>query len=166
MKETPLLLFWTNSERFKILNHSPTYFIYNFIVWKIQTNQATEKAQKKTSKDAENDYEASELLLYQAKILSEGNQKEEARVFLIDNESDILDKVARLEALSQVTFDHYFSSYILMLLILTFFWLKFLGIKLLKSTTQIVKLPIYYKLKLRDSWVMRYNTFDFSLRTF
>jgi len=67
-----------------------------------KTNQATEKAQKKTSKDAENDYEASELLLYQAKILSEGNQKEEALVFLIDNESDILDKVARLEALSQL----------------------------------------------------------------
>ena len=69
-----------------------------------QTNQATEKSQKKTSKDAENDYEASELLLYQAKILSEGNQKEEALTFLKENESDILDKVARLEALSQVRF--------------------------------------------------------------
>ena len=98
------------------------YIIYlQFHSQKIQTNQATEKAQKKTSKDAENDYEASELLLYQAKILSEGNQKEEALVFLIDNESDILDKVARLEALSQVSFDHYFSLYILKLLILTFF---------------------------------------------
>lgn len=50
----------------------------------------------------DNDYETSELILYESKILHENGQAQEALVHLRNNEQEILDKVARLESLSQV----------------------------------------------------------------
>ena len=50
----------------------------------------------------DNDYETSELILYESKILKENSERTEALRHLRENELEILDKVARLELLSQV----------------------------------------------------------------
>lgn len=65
------------------------------------TTQKTD-GNKTKSKDVDNDYETSELILYEAKILHEGGQTDDALKHLRENESEILDKVARLELLSQI----------------------------------------------------------------
>lgn len=67
------------------------------------TNKKTEVTS--TKKDIEHDYESSELILYQSKILNENGKKEEARRQLVDNEKAILDKVSYMESLSQICLD-------------------------------------------------------------
>merc|ERR1712130_638085 len=57
---------------------------------------------KKSGKDMDNDYETSELILYESKILKENSERAEALRHLRENELEILDKVARLELLSQI----------------------------------------------------------------
>ena len=63
-----------------------------------QTNQKNEAR----GKSLENDYEISELVLYQNKILMESNKYTEALTNLIESTDDIVDTVTRLESLVQV----------------------------------------------------------------
>ena len=63
-----------------------------------QTNQKTEQR----GKSLENDFEMSELILYQNRILMESNKNVEALTNLNNSRDDIVDQVTTLESLVKV----------------------------------------------------------------
>ena len=65
----------------------------------IQTNQKPEQR----GKSIENDYEMSEIVLYQNKILMEDNKNVQALANLVGAKDDIVDRVAQLESLVEVS---------------------------------------------------------------
>ena len=80
-------------------------------IYTIQTNQKPEQR----GKSIENDYEMSEIVLYQNKILMEDNKNVQALANLVGAKDDIVDRVAQLESLVEVSWKVLLKNYLKML---------------------------------------------------